>query len=146
MNTISNLYHPNFILLSFVTVLKISVGIFTSLLPAILLLSLECLSLYSQKNFPYHVKQIQTWRLFVFRGTYPIVALERDSGRTGMIILNNQIKSAEKKIKERGTEFQNKFIFDFFLLSFMMIFTFLFNVFYTFQVKIRGRHELKSGF
>ena len=130
MNTISNLFHPNYILLAFVTVLKIYVEIFTSLLPAILLLALECSSLFCQRNFPYHLKQIQTWRLFVFQGTYPLVALERDSGKTGVIILKNQIKSAEEKMKDRGSECQNEFIFNFFLLIFMMMFTFLFNLFF----------------
>ena len=135
MNAISNLFQPNNIDLAFVTVLKIYVGIFTSLLPAILLLALECLNLNSQRNFPYYVKQIQTWRLLIFQGTYPLVALERDSGKTGVIILKNQIKSAEEKIKKRGTESQLKYIFDFLLLTILMGFTFLFNFLYTFQVK-----------
>ena len=144
MTAISNLFQPNNIDLAFVTVLKIYVGIFTSLLPAILLLALECLNLNSQRNFPYYVKQIQTWRLFIFQGTYPLVALERDSGKTGVIILKNQIKSAEETIKKRGTESQLKYIIDFLLLTILMVLTFLFNFLYTFQVKFSKLCELLS--
>ena len=132
----SNLIQPNNINLAFVTILKVYSGIFTTLLPAVLLLALECLNLNNQRNFPYKIKQIQTWRLFVFQGTYPLVALERDSGKTGVIILKNQIKSAEDKIKKRETESQAKYVFDFFLLTFLIVFTFLFNLLYTFQVRI----------
>ena len=124
------------------TVLKIYVGIFTSLLPSILFLALECLNLNSQRNFPYYVKQIQTWRLLIFQGTYPLVALERDSGKTGVIILKNQIKSAEETIKKRGTESQLKYIFDFLLLTILMVFTFIFNFLYTFQVKFSKLFQL----